>query len=118
MKPANMSTKDWILASVSEDLQIEESICDRVISWSYEQAKEATKTCSSVELSGFGKLLVTAGKLNRRLERRQSLLDYHLSLPEGERNSKKIQSLEEEINYLNTKQGHGQPKKNIRGLEK
>lgn len=111
-----MSTKDWLLSSVSEDLGIDEAICDRVISWSYEQAKEATKTVSSVELSGFGKLLVTAGKLNRRLQGKQSLLDYHLSLPEEEKNHKKIEALKGEIEYLNTK--HGQPKTHPRGVEK
>jgi nucleoid DNA-binding protein len=118
MKPASMSTKDWLLSSVAQDLEIDEAICDKVISWSYEQAKEATKTSSSVELSGFGKLLVTAGKLNRRLQSKQSLLDFHLALPEEEKNHKKIATLREEINYLNTKQGHGQSKENFRRLEK
>ena len=118
MKPASMSTKDWLLSSVSQDLEIDEAICDKVISWSYEQAKEATKTSSSVELSGFGKLLVTSGKLNRRLQSKQSLLDYHLSLPEKEKNHKKIEALKEEIKYLNTKQGHGQSKAHYRGMEK
>lgn len=106
MKPNSTSTKDWILASVAKELGVDETICDRVISWSYEQLKEATKVVSSVEISGFGKLLVADKKLNRRLANRQESLENHMSKSEEVKNYKKIEKLKEEINFLKSKVEH------------
>lgn len=68
-KPISMSLKDWLIRNVAEQLEIDEDICDKVVNWSYKQARDAAREHNVIELSGFGKLMVTPGKMKRKISK-------------------------------------------------
>lgn len=65
-KQYNVAIKDYLVAKIAKELDYPESLCDHVIMWAYKDAKLATLTKRSVELSGFGTLLVSSPKIKRR----------------------------------------------------
>lgn len=66
-KPDNKSLKDFLIEKVADDLQFPLDIVEAVIGWSYKSANEATKSHKTIELSGIGKLMLSQGKLKKRL---------------------------------------------------
>jgi nucleoid DNA-binding protein len=94
MKPVSASTKDWLVELTAKELELDEAICNKVISWAYLKAKEATADKNSIELSGFGKLLVTKGKLGRKIKNMKKYINalQTISLPaaESEEDKKEI----------------------------
>ena len=73
-KPINKRLTDFLSLKVSEKTGIPEDICDKVISWSYLKAKEATESNRSIELSGFGKLLLSPAKIKRRIKGQETAI--------------------------------------------
>src|SRR6266542_5706764 len=74
-KPANMSLKDFLILKASQQLEIEECIVDRVISWSFEKANKATQLHSEIEISGFGKMFISQPKTKRRIKKLDNILN-------------------------------------------
>lgn len=72
-KPASYPLKDWIIRGVSSELGINEDICDAVVNWSYRDARDATAKYSSIEFSGFGKIMISGNKLKKRVEKFENI---------------------------------------------
>lgn len=65
-KQYTKAIKDYLVKYVAADTNLPESVVDGVVMWAYKDARDATATNSSVELSGFGSLLVSPTKLKKR----------------------------------------------------
>jgi len=111
-KPEYMSMKDWLVATKSKEHGIDEELYDKVITWSYIKAKAATETCRSVELSGFGTMVVSPVKLKRRLNKQDaaiyrltSALELNPTLSQKSRESieKKLLTAIKNFEYLKNK---------------
>jgi nucleoid DNA-binding protein len=95
-KPVNLYLKDWLVGIISKDLEMDEELCNKVVSWAYLQAKEATKTEKIIELSGFGKIQFSKAKYNRRMAKLISLRDSSIkagNIKHSENYEKSIQRL-------------------------
>lgn len=110
MKPASISTKDWIVQEVANQLEIEEDLVNKVVSWSYLKAQKKTQEVNSVELSGFGKLLLSETKTKKRIKGLEEKLGGYIKALErlGEGNKKEaykkiIEGYVREITYLKSK---------------
>lgn len=111
-KPEYMTMKDWLVATKAKEHGIDEELYDKVITWSYKRAKAATETCRSVELSGFGTMVVSPTKLKRRLKKQDiniysytSALTMNSSLTEKGREAieKKLLTAIKNFEYLKNK---------------
>ena len=74
-KPSSVQLKDFLITKTSQELDINEDIVDRVISWSYEQANKATLVHSEIEFSGFGNVFISQNKIKRRKSRLEEIRD-------------------------------------------
>lgn len=112
-KQYNTNIRDYLISIISEQLDYPETICEKLISWVYEDTKEQTKHVASIELSGFGNLLIAKAKLRRRI----GVLEDRRDSPKYEGNYK-IKN-EEDIQFLySKKRDEIQSKGNMGGLEK
>lgn len=125
MKPVSTSTKDWIVSVISKDLEIEESICNTVISWSYLKAKEKTKDVKSIEFSGFGKLLISDNKTKKNIRKLEERIIHNTKQLKNPVLShmqdsyiNKINKATEEIGWLKTKLEDDGMEQNTGGMEK
>lgn len=107
MKPVSISTKDWLVQGVAKDLEVEESLVNIIISWSYLKAQEKTQEVNSVELSGFGKLLLSEAKTKRRIRDRELKLPGYIrrmeELEEGDKKEmwkKRVEGYKRELAWL------------------
>lgn len=66
-KPPSVSVKDWLISHTAKELEADEALCEQVVSWVYLKAREAAPSNNSIELSGFGKLIISPGKAKRKL---------------------------------------------------
>ncbi len=98
-----MSIKDWLIMQTAKDLEIDENVCDKVISWSYQKAREAAKHANSIELSGFGKLLFSPTKASRRAERALFRIGNLSAGPQLEGVAGRIEKTKEYYEYLKTR---------------
>lgn len=96
-KPVSSSLKDWLVELVAKEMQIEESLCNKVVSWAYLQAKEATRNNRIIELSGFGKIQISPHKVKKRIEKIQNVINRE-DFPEDKKSV-----LKDRINMLKTK---------------
>lgn len=101
--------RDKILKKTIEDLNLPEEVVEKVVSWSYKKANEATKTNSEVEISGLGIFKTSPAKIKRRVARIETIL-MKLSNGINEGRSKnvtkdyiKIEACMDNINYCNSK---------------
>ena len=101
--------RDTVLKKTIEDLEISEDIVEKVVSWSYKNANEATKTNSEVEISGLGVFKVSPAKRRRRIITLERIVErITATLKEGrsrnpENDQVKIDSCKENIEYCNSK---------------
>lgn len=63
----NVWNELYEIVSCETELPINE--CEEIVKWSYNKVKEATLTNNSVEISGFGKLLISPNKTKNRIKR-------------------------------------------------
>jgi hypothetical protein len=68
-KPLKKNLKDFLLEKTSEDLQMDLETVEKVMGWSYKKANQATQLNKEVEISGFGKLLLSESKYRKYMER-------------------------------------------------
>ncbi|HOV34632.1 MAG TPA: hypothetical protein PLS56_01410 [Candidatus Dojkabacteria bacterium] len=63
----------YLFSLASKETGIPEEICEKVVMWVYNDTKNITQTCNSVELSGFGSLLVSKGKTERGIKKMKEI---------------------------------------------
>lgn len=73
-KPSNKNLKDFLNEKVAKELELDLSIVETVISWSYEKANKATHSNKEIELSGIGTLKLSPAKLRRRIASLEQML--------------------------------------------
>lgn len=73
-KQLNSNIKDFLVEKTAKDLEIDEALCDLLITWTYKKTKEATLYNNTVEISGFGKLYISERKLDKQLNRMEGIL--------------------------------------------
>lgn len=106
-RPISKTLRDSLVEYTAEELELDERLCDRVISWVYERTKKATTQYKTIEISGFGKLYVGAAKLRRRINRwnrKVELLEDMSVLQNEETRAKKLSAEQEMLEFLKTKQ--------------
>ena len=89
----NELVKDFILRKVSEDLELDHSLVETVISWSFKKANEAVYNKDEIELSGFGKLQLSQAKIRKylkTLELMKSRMENNPKLPSVEKTIEEI----------------------------
>lgn len=94
------SLKDRMVEKTAGELEIDESLVDNVISWSYKKAKEAAHIHKQIELSGWGKLLVSKNKTNKRIQMLELLLERLLKKPSTKDTEHKISFTKDELEIL------------------
>lgn len=101
--------RDTVLKKTIEDLEMSEDIVEKVVSWSYKNANEATKTNAEVEISGLGVFKVSPAKTRRKLVTLRRIVErITANIKEGrsknpENDQVKIDSCLESIEYCNSK---------------
>lgn len=110
MKPISISLKDWLVQTTAKDLEIDENLVNTIISWSYLKVKEKTQTVKSIELSGFGKLLLSETKTKKKIKKKYDFIkSLEARIVNSEDEEKKeqmrtgIATVHKEIEYLKTK---------------
>ena len=101
--------RDTVLKKTIEDLEMSEDIVEKVVSWSYKNANEATKTNAEVEISGLGVFKVSPAKTRRKLVTLRRIVErITATINEGrsknlENDKVKIDGCLESIEYCNSK---------------
>lgn len=103
-KPISLEVKDYLIRKLAVDLKTSESIISTVISSAYEEANKATKIHNEVEISGFGKMLLSQHKLQRRILNMTKGLERLRNTEGVEERANKLQL---HIDYLKTKIKNG-----------
>lgn len=110
MKPVSISVKDWLIEHTAKDLKMDESLCNKVISWIFLKTKEATETHSSVEVSGFGKFLISPTKIKKRIARCEFNISYFQRKADAETDEekkalliKRVAGSQNRMNYLKSR---------------
>ncbi len=75
-----MSVKEHIYRKVSQDLQIPISIVKMVIDNQFSTALSALKDNNSLEIAGFGKILINIPRLRKEIEDIVYLIPYYKKL--------------------------------------
>lgn len=115
--------REVILKRTIDDTGASEDIAEKVISWSYRKANEASRSYKNIELSGIGVFKVSpskAAKKIRSLERMVELLEDRIAHGQGNREAdeKKIEGCKEAINYCLSKlSDEDRVKQNIGGID-
>lgn len=63
----NSVIKDALILKTAEQLGISPAVVDKVVMNQFKQANKAMKENKEVEISGFGKFLLSKTKINRRI---------------------------------------------------
>ena len=74
-KLATTSVKDLLIAKVAEQTSFPMDIIEKVVSFQGEDILKSLEKCSQVEISGFGVLFVSKGKLKNRIKKYNDILD-------------------------------------------
>lgn len=106
-KPISKSLVVWLTELTAKELGIEEKRCETVISWTYRKTTEAFQDNDSIELSGFGKYVLSKTKIKRRIKLCEMAINSHKNrisklTDDGaiEKGWKQIRAIEERMNYL------------------
>lgn len=98
------AVREKLLEKTSQDLTIDRELVDRVISWSYHRANEATRSNKEVEISGFGTFLISNGKIKRKLRSVKMYLERMGTVKEKtEEEKEKILNAEEALAFYTSK---------------
>ena len=68
-KPVSMSVKDYLIRILSVKMRVDEMVVEAVVNHQFHSSLEAMKTVSSVEISGFGKLLFNQKRADKKYEK-------------------------------------------------
>lgn len=69
--------KDYLVKIVAAENSFPESLVDSVVMWAYKDVRDAMLYNNSVELSGYGSLIVSPTKLKKRATKFQNI-DAHI----------------------------------------
>src|ERR1035437_1430704 len=99
-----------IIPIVSTQLGLSEDTVEIINKFQWRIAEEATKTCNSIEVTGFFKIMVHPNLLDSRMltiEKMKEFIKTKLSTPVEEKESailsRKLLFLEKEVDFLNMK---------------
>jgi hypothetical protein len=104
--------KDVLITRTAIKLLQSESVVEKVIGFQFKDALQMTRVHHQVEISGFGKLLISGTKVKKRIEKLEKIstaLRNALENPEklGELKTisytKKLESATETLEYLKTR---------------
>lgn len=79
-KPSTMSVKEHIYRKLSQDLQIPLSTIKAVIDNQFRTALSALKDNNSLEIAGFGKILINVVRLRIEIKEIEYLIPYYKDL--------------------------------------
>lgn len=79
-KPSSMSVKEHIYRKISQDLQIPLSTIKVVIDNQFRTALSALKDNNSLEIAGFGKILINVWRLRKDIKELEFLIPYYKEL--------------------------------------
>ena len=103
--------KDVLITRTAiKPLQSERTV-EAIISFQFENAKEATRKHMTVEISGFGVFFVSKAKVKKRIKKYQRAIDYVKENP-TDINKDKLEKFEEIVRYLKTKLEEGEDNEN------
>ncbi len=106
-KQLNSNIRDFLVEKTAKELEIEESLCDQIITWTYKNTKEATLYNNTVEISGFGKLYISGKKLDKQLNRMENIVkgtQLKLTASPTTALEKRLISATEDLEFLKGKQ--------------
>lgn len=74
-KPRSMSVKDYLIKKMSVRHNIPAARIEQIINFQFDRIREATKTCNSIEISGFGKFMFNRTKAVKYKEKQISKIN-------------------------------------------
>lgn len=69
--------KDLLVRKLAVKLNIDETIVDKIITHQFQGAAQAMKVCNSVEISGFGKFVFNVKRAQRRINKKEALINFY-----------------------------------------
>ena len=66
-KPVSLSVKNFLIQKISVDMAIPENVVEHVVNHQFDGVLNATKSCYSVEVSGFGKFMFNVRKARHKV---------------------------------------------------
>lgn len=104
--------KEQLIKNTAEQLGQPEDVVGRVVSWSFKDANKALKLYSEVEISGWGKFILSQAKLRKRIERMEKSLITLENSDDVQTNEEKIEGMRKSLEYfyskLKTNENNGQ----------
>lgn len=100
---ANKTTKELLIEKTADDLGQPLSIVEEVVGWVMKDTFKALKKYDEVEVSGFGKFLISQAKLRKRIITHERILSHLLSHPQTEERDVKIEGVKATLNYYYSK---------------
>lgn len=95
-----MYLKDKLIQYTADETELPEELVESVISWVYKDTNKATALYSQIEISGFGKLLVSKSKLSKRINKFEGIT-------KSVSNPKQLKGAEDILNFLISKNKNG-----------
>lgn len=66
-KPQSMSHKDFLIRTLAVKLAVNEKLIETIVNHQFQSANEAMDLNHSIELSGFGKIMLNVKKAHRKM---------------------------------------------------
>lgn len=96
-----MSIREWNIKVTAEELMVDESIVETVVSDAYKTANAAAREHNQIELSGFGKFTVSQPKIKRKMTKYHNFIKKVNKKLETESDPIKIEKLKYSIERSN-----------------
>lgn len=74
IKPKNLKLHDFLVRKTAVQVMIDETIVEKIISHEKKSINNAFKVHNQVEISGFGKLVISQIKLKKKISKSERIL--------------------------------------------
>lgn len=81
-KPITMPLRDWIIKNIAKDKELPSSIVEAIVTHQFDSANIASNKHKSMEISGFGRFILSPTKSKYQLGRHEDIRRSLLKLME------------------------------------
>jgi nucleoid DNA-binding protein len=100
---AQQSLKEFLIEKTAEELSQPPLLVTDVLRWVFKDVTKAVKIYEEIEISGWGKFLISQNKLRKRIQRMEQMKGRMEALPQTEEMMEKLSWAAEDLQFYYSK---------------
>lgn len=100
---AQQSLKEFLIEKTAEELSQSPLLVSDVLRWVFKDVTQAFKIHNEIEISGWGKFLISQNKLRKRIQRMERMKKAMEALPQTEDMMEKISNVTASLQFFYSK---------------